>query len=60
MMEISMKGVAMQQVVNDGQYHTCMICLKFMDKDCDVVEDHIMKTHTRILALIAEEQKSDD
>jgi len=55
-----MKGVAIQQVVNDGNYHTCMICLKFMDKNCDVVEDHIMKTHTRILALIAEEQKSDD
>lgn len=56
----SIEAIAMQQVVNDGTYHTCMICGRFQDKECSVVEQHLIKGHTRILALIAKEQKLDE
>lgn len=56
MTEITMKGVAMEQVVTDGEYHHCMICHKFADKNCNKVEEHLMQAHSRILALIADEQ----
>lgn len=52
-------GVAREQVVNDGEYHHCMICHKFSDKDANKVEYHLMKSHSKILALIYEEQDHD-
>lgn len=52
----NLAGVAREQVVNDGEYHHCMICHKFSDRVAENVENHLMKAHSKILALIYEEQ----
>ena len=51
-----MVSIAREQVVHYDDIHHCMICHKFSDKDANNVEYHIIKAHSKILALIYEEQ----